>query len=676
MRFELQKLVGDRRILALVLALLLVNGVTFFRYAGGRFDSTTAEQIRQQYLSGEDLTVREEELREQMRDPAMIDDPQVYEEYMAVRAANQRIAEASGYEEFRQTQVNQAQLKLRLGIFGGEDSFSAKVLRRGMEDYQAMEGVVPTVDFFGGAERLTAWRLTEGILGVLALIPGLVLFSMERGSGVQALTHPTKHGRLRLFARKYGACALLTVTAALVLYLTNFFIVRFLFGQMDLGAPVQSIYGFAACTQRIRVGDMLVMLLGQKLLWALAWMSLGVLCASGTGSSAMAAGSAALVLVLAWIPMDSANLWLRWTSLVRLASGDELFRSSLYLNLFGHPMPLLPVTVVLLALLTVVCACAAGWIYCRRQLVSSRRSARSRYWLPHTSLMGHEMEKSLRLWRAPVLLVMLAVIQIASYSHVSTSHGIREYEYRQFSAVLSGLPTPEKERYLADQAEVYAKEEQVLERFRQRFGDDSEEYRAAVERSAQILSSKESFEEARNQYESLRPGQSYLYQTPYEKLLGPERRGQDAMNYAKAFVVLTLLLAGSFAMERETGVALLQTAAGRDRSIRRRKLVLMVGYSLVVALLAFLPRMVAVFHAYGGLEMTAWANAVNYWVRLPDGVSVAAALLGQLGAEIVVCTGAGGLICLLSSKLGSTGLTILAGMSSLLILDGGWYLLG
>ena len=51
-------------------------------------------------------------------------------------------------------------------------------------------------------------------------------------------------------------------------------------------------------------------------------------------------------------------------------------------------------------------------------------------------------------------------------------------------------------------------------------------------------------------------------------------------------------------------------------------------------------------------------------------------MLGQLGAEIAVCTGAGGLICLLSSKLGSTGLTILAGMSSLLILDGVWYLLG
>lgn len=57
-------------------------------------------------------------------------------------------------------------------------------------------------------------------------------------------------------------------------------------------------------------------------------------------------------------------------------------------------------------------------------------------------------------------------------------------------------------------------------------------------------------------------GSSYVYETGYNVLLGYFGVQKDLLDLAKLFFFLTVALSAVFAMEQETGVAVLQTAAG------------------------------------------------------------------------------------------------------------------
>lgn len=108
---------------------------------------------------------------------------------------------------------------------------------------------------------------------------------------------------------------------------------------------------------------------------------------------------------------------------------------------------------------------------------------------------------------------------------------------------------------------------------------------------------------------SCSPGQSYVYETGYNVLLGYFGVQKDLLDLAKLFFFLTVALSAVFAMEQETGVAVLQTAAGANGRVLRRKLLLTAVLVLLMVTAAFLPRLLAVRGAYGLPEWGAQANS-------------------------------------------------------------------
>ena len=674
MKHEFRKLLSDRRIPALLLAAVLVSGILFYQYTGSSFDGTSMQQIQEQYQRGIDLSEREEVLWKILSDPETQDTPDrraAQEEYTQVTAAGKRMEQAASYEAIRTDLVSQSKVKLMLGLFGAENSFPVRSLHRGIADYEALSGVVPTVEFFGSVELLTTWHITDALGLLFALLPALFLFTFERGSGLQALTQPAKYGRFRLYAQKYGACAALSVIGALILYGVNSLIARLLFGPVSFSAPIQSVYGYAACPLEISVGEFLLILLGQKLLWILACMNVITVCAVCTGSSTLAVGLTVGGAIAGWVLGQSNLLWLHWLSPVQLAAGETLFQSALYLNFLGHPLRLLPVCITFLAILVPTGFAVGAKLYCSREISGSRGSSFSRHRLLHTNLMLHEAEKTVFLWRGLALLLVLAALQWGTSYNFSADRGIDEFYYRFYSEQLSGAPDPEKDARLAEQAARFEEIDAKLAAFAEKYGSDSEEYAAAADRASGQLRARDGFLQARDQYQMLSTGQSYLYETPYSILLGPERTRAAAVNYGKAFLTIVLLFAGFFAGEQESGMEILQTAAGKKRAILRRKLILMTGYSILIALIAFLPRILGVFHAFGGLELHAQANSTGWWADFPDGISVTGAFSLQLLKNCLVCIVAGGFVCFLSSRIGSTVLTMVTALSWLLFLFGG-----
>lgn len=670
MILELRKLLWNRRVIALMLVVFLVNGVMFYQHCTDDSKGVTMSQIQSQYQRGIDLEEREQTLLGMIRNSALSNveiQEAVLEEYAQVHAAVERIQEAQNYEDVRVGLVNQAKMKIMLGLFGDEDSFEVRSLKRGIEDYQALEGTVAEVDFFGSVELLAEWHLSDVFVFLLAMLPVLMLFVYERELGIQMLTQPTKYGRWRLYTQKYVSGLVLTLGAAVLLFGMNYWIVRRMFGPIAFDAPLQSVYGYTVCQFKITVGEFLACLLGQKLLWSAACMSIMVVISAGMGNVALVIGGIAVSVGLALGMGQSNVLWIRWISLAQLAAGEKLFQGATYLNLFGIPVERLTICLNVLWIFAAVGFFAGSLAYCRGSVMSGRKGTWSWHRLLHTNLMLQEMEKSLFLWRGAMLLLVLAGLQWGLYHDIPTYRGEDELYYQNYSQTLSGLPSVEKEQFLLSQISHFEDLENELRIIEQKYDSSSVEYQTAAVLISNQLRPQAAFQRARNQYCALSSGQSYLYETPYEILLGAQRNQADAANYAIAFLFLTLLFSGFFAGEQETGMAVLQTAAGRNKSVFRRKIVLLLAYSWLIAMLSFVPRMWGVFAAFGGLDISAQANSVTWWQGIPDGVTVGLAFALQLLNNYLICLGAGGIICFLSAKIGNTTLTMAVALTCLLI---------
>lgn len=190
---------------------------------------------------------------------------------------------------------------------------------------------------------------------------------------------------------------------------------------------------------------------------------------------------------------------------------------------------------------------------------------------------------------------------------------------------------------------------------------------AEIEDLTRQLRPQEAFESAKEQYEALREGQSYLYRTPYEYLFGGQGKREDLQNLAKCVFVLILAISGMNAVEWETGVSVLQTTAEMENAVLGRKLSHLAIFVLLAGMAAFLPMRISICSHYGMLDFGAQANSLPLLAALPDSLTIAMLFAVQL-AGLMVWSLLAGLACFwLSKKTGNTTITILVSLIGLVV---------
>ncbi len=465
------------------------------------------------------------------------------------------------------------------------------------------------------------------------------------------LTRPTRFGRSRVYGRKLAAAATLSTVGFVLLYGINALIAGLLYGFAGLDAPVQSLYGFAACPYRMTVGGLLALSAGMKYLWLLCSTALIFLLCARASNAAAAVGCAAVCGGIAALMAGSSQLWLRNLSLWQLADGQALCREAVYLNLRGSPSDRVLLGAIFLAALAVIAGIGGAALYAQTP-GGSGKWVTFTWSLPrprHTCLAGHELYKALisrcGLW---ILLAFFAVIALL-YGRFTPERSEFEVYYRNYSEFLSGAPSQEKDDYLAsEQARFDELNEQLVELWRRY--PDSVIFDREAEPIRNQLHAEDAFHLAQNQYRALRPGQVYLYQTGYQRLLGADALRQDVLELGGAFLAVALLLFGSFAGERESGVDALLTASPRRRSVVRWKCVIAGGYVLLLTLALWLPGLLTVQGAYGSLDMAAQANSVQCLSVLSDGWTVGGVVLALLAIRLLLLAVAAAAVMLLSRR--------------------------
>ena len=511
--------------------------------------------------------------------------------------------------------------------------------------------MTPRAAFLGGPEVLLSFHLTDALALLFPLAAGLTLLTHERAAGLVNLTRPTRFGRSRVYGRKLAAAVTLSTAGFVLLYGINTLIAGLLYGFAELDAPVQSLYGFAACPYRMTVGELLALAAGLKYLWLLCSTALIFLLCARASNAAAAVGCAAVCGGIAALMAGSTQLWLRNLSLWQLADGQALCREAVYLNLLGSPQDRVLLGAIFLAALAVIAGIGGAALYAQTPGGSGRRVTFT-WSLPrprHTCLAGHELYKALisrcGLW---ILLAFFAVIALL-YGRFTPERSEFEVYYRNYSEFLSGAPSQEKDDYLASELARFDGLNEQLAELAQQYPDA-----AAFDREAEPIRNQlrmeDAFHLAQNQYRALRPGQVYLYQTGYQRLLGADALRQDVLELGGAFLAAALLLFGSFAGERESGVEALLTASPRRKSVVQWKCVIAGGYVLLLTLALWLPGLLTVQGAYGPLDMAAQANSVQCLSALSADWTVGGVVLALLASRLLLLAASAATVMLLSRR--------------------------
>ena len=626
MRFELRKLLGSIQICLALVLVLVANGVLYWFACTDDGQGYTLSDIQSIYADPEAMAELRGMLKErkerQERLEALLGSlglESIPVEQGINTAVMERIDQVESYQQYRESLINESRIKLMLGVMGETDSFSARSLELGIQEYDALRGVVPTVEFSGGTEMMASAHHSDLLLLVVTGIAGLILLTTEKTTGLTKLSRPTKWGGSRLWLRKLGVLIFLYFAGFIILYGTNWMITAVLFGFGDLSRPIQSVFGYNGCSMNISVGKFLASLLGLKFVWGLTCSSV-IFCICSIASSVIAAGAGVTICgAVAFLLWRSSSLWARAVSLLGTAYIEKAFQGAVYLNWFGTPVHQIPIVLGLFGVIICVALGLSLWAFCRiPQTVDGTRRQRVNWHLSHSyvGLLYHEGNKVLIMSRAVIILVLLIIVQTISYRDFYINNSEDEHYYRNYSSVLAGDPTEEKEAFLV-------REQDRLDDLNQQWLDLQKQYADPVMASLMgadiqnALKAQQPFEKALTQYEGLEERQAFLYQTKYERLFDSAGIWDDLVNLTKLLLVLIFSLFGVFAVEHETGVRAIQVTAGREKAVRCRKVILVCVFVILAAAVAFVPQYIVVFQGYGWPELKVTANSISQFSALP-----------------------------------------------------------
>ena len=628
---EFRKPLNSKLTVILMALLLLANGlVTWGQQLPGTYSYTNvrSEHIRTLYAAlpedGEQalaaLEQKEELLRQAIYEEAFPDAPytadpgslltgDLYSERTLFETVMTRIRPVVEYSALLDTIRDNSDTLLLTGRYD-PDSFHYRNVIRSARVYEELRNTQPLLLYSGAVELLPGNGITEVMVVLLCLLVASELLFSERSQGTLALCKPTCRGALPLIGSKLLTAVLWGTAGTLCLYGTNLLIGLIRCGSIDMGAPIQSVYGMIRSPFRITVGQYVLLFLGMKVLWVAGVMSLACVAAY--------VGKKLWQCMGIFLLMGGVCILAPGSLLNPFASGsaETLFGDYWNLNVIGLPVSNLTATVVLLSSLCLIAFGTTMLLHVKLPPLISASHRRQCRKAPSISisLLQHEAWKLLIMNGALWILLALIPIQALIYSQFPTFIPPSEKLYIQYSQILSGAPNAEKEAFLTREearfAELYAQLDVYSEAlFR---GELSEEAYTVLTGSVnRKLENEPVFCKARDQYRTAEAeGSDYVCLSPYDRLIGREGKKELLRQTVLLLLVLSLGLSGTYAAEHETGMHQLLTTTEGENASRKRKTLLAVLYGIIATMILYTPQIVAVVDLYGLTGLSSPAGSV------------------------------------------------------------------
>lgn len=354
-----------------------------------------------------------------------------------------RVAE---HKEALQAAIDDATLKTSLSIYAKPGTFAYRSQLATIDAFREMLSVMPRYDMSDGVLSAMVSPVTDliGLMLVLLLCTQMVV--TEQKNGMLPILRATRKGRLPLIASKIVAVFVLSLLVTLALWGENLAICAHTFGLGDLSRPVQSLTGFTNSTLKISVGEYLaISLAGKWLLYSVVGMlclSAGLAFGDAMPTWLTVGGFLTVEYILTAISPISKWNHFKYINLGNLIFSNDYLAAYRNLDFFGYPVETLTVSVVLLAVLPVLCIVGASLLFCvnRFRFSGVKLSLRRPKWLPKlpisTRLLEHENWKLMVECGAILVLAVFLVLNLQKPDFTVISSD--EMYYKNYMLSLEG----------------------------------------------------------------------------------------------------------------------------------------------------------------------------------------------------------------------------------------------
>ena len=535
-------------------------------------------------------------------------------------AVNNLLAQAnylSGYGSWLKTIQKNKDNMLAFPIFTDPYSFSGRNIIKTAEEFEKLQGVELTLGADGAIEALMSFPLTDYFLLIVLLLFG-VSFLEERKKGLWSVVHAAPNGRLRLAVHRLAILLGVSACGTLLLYGTNLVIGFSLYGGIhDLGRALQSVELLGRLPVLGTVGSFLIRYFLLRIAAAffvslLLWLLLTAVNNVKYTIIVTAGVLAAEYSLYTFLPVQSGLNGLKYFNLFTYISLSDLYTNYLNIDLFGYPLGIWNISQLALLPLCLLLAAVCILIHCRKKPAAGKDllgrvaygiNTVTNMGLCHLRLFGMELHKTLWIQKGVVIIALLIYLAAGlSFMANIPMFNPTEMAAQQYTAELAGEITDDT---FAQINAIEAKLEQTIA--------DYENAKLAYENgeiadnqlnvyayhAGTARTNKEGLERVHSRAEELfELGAAkgftpwLIEQTPFESVYGTAAQSNQHQAAVVAVLALTLLLAGSMAYERQSGMTFLLGAAPRGRGA------LLVRKILVAALAA-----AAVWATVYGIEL-------------------------------------------------------------------------
>ncbi|MBD5128920.1 MAG: hypothetical protein HDT43_03195 [Ruminococcaceae bacterium] len=460
---ELKKLFGNRRIIFMFAAVIIINALFLIIPEYSDFSPSAYNELWDKL---DDLPSSERsgfinDRIAELSDHGYFTETffdNFYEERQLLKAVLAETAQTDNYADYLKSVDDSAENMKTLSFFSDENSFNYRNIIKTQEEFSRLGTENIDAQRSRGVLMAVRFGASDILMILLILIFTAKLLTSEREQGYLPLVRTTANGQTRLCAVKLLALTVSVCFAALVLYGSNIAAGAAVYGLGDPNRGIQSVYGFFSCGEQISVGIFLTGFMLVKLLFCAVFSTVVFMF------SALSVGSAAgIILVLAFsavetalyyaVPATSVFAPFRQINITAAADSAALIGKYLNVNFFGFPINGAAVTVAALLIFGAVCGTAGVMLFSDKTY--KRSAKKGSFGGANTSIIAHELYKSFICGKGFFILLAAAIAVIVLQKPVKPYYNdISDYIYYSYISEIQGEYTDEKSEYINGELEA------------------------------------------------------------------------------------------------------------------------------------------------------------------------------------------------------------------------------
>ena len=559
-----------------------------------------------------------------------------YGEFNLSRRVYREIEAILSYSDYLASIDDKADEIAIMQRFADDGGYALKNAAKTSAVYDKLKGTAPKVQDPMPLLAVTDNAVTDYLAIIIIFILSLNLVFYEKNEDQLGLLRTTKEGRSRLMAAKAGAMFLSVLTAVIGLYAVNAVIGRCLYGAIDFGSPLQSIYLYRQSPFGITIGQYLGLWFLAKVLTCflvgIFFMLMGALFNSIIFVFVTSAAAILLETVLyAKIPATHFLSIFKYVNISYGIRTGDMFADYVNLNLFETPVN----TCLLYWIVWLLVTAVVAWSVIRYLEVpheTKASSAGKRIFLKkpesHTSVFLHECYKMLVPGRCLIVLILAVLFTIRwNPAEKVQFDSMDEVYYKDYMDRFEGPLDAETRALLqAEQDRFDSLFENIqadLSQGKSQYYIDTK-YRDEMKRQSAF----DKVSEHVSYVETVPEGQLF-FDKGYSILTdGNNYKNRDIM---QAFMFVILLIAVAFGIYgvdyRNSETRILRTTCYGRGKLTGIKCILGVCGTLIAFLLSYIVFAVNILKAYGTGGLGAPAASMEHLSKIPQSISVGGYLL-------------------------------------------------